>query len=162
VTTPALKGSTGGSPVEVYPQPGTRQANSGLSLGLKTRPPKPEERRRPRRPRAQLCYILFHRTDEPEWRNWQTHQTQNLASGNTRGGSTPPSGTSRINNLERFIEPPIFQKVFWAAPPSPASLLFAATTTHIMPKMHLRATISICRKAALHLYSPLQATPPYL
>jgi hypothetical protein len=28
----------------------------------------------------------------PEWRNWQTHQTQNLARGNSRGGSSPPSG----------------------------------------------------------------------
>ena len=28
-----------------------------------------------------------------EWRNWQTHETQNLALGNQRGGSTPPSST---------------------------------------------------------------------
>ncbi len=38
----------------------------------------------------------------PEWRNWQTHQTQNLAGGNTRGGSTPPSGTMITNGLRRF------------------------------------------------------------
>ena len=30
---------------------------------------------------------------KPEWRNWQTHQTQNLARGDSCGGSTPPSGT---------------------------------------------------------------------
>jgi hypothetical protein len=29
----------------------------------------------------------------PEWRNWQTHQTQNLASRKGRVGSTPTSGT---------------------------------------------------------------------
>ncbi len=30
----------------------------------------------------------------PKWRNWQTHQTQNLALVTQRGGSTPPFGTS--------------------------------------------------------------------
>ena len=48
--------------------------------------------------RVRGCYTAslerqFHRR-EPEWRNWQTHQTQNLAGGDTRGGSTPPSGTT--------------------------------------------------------------------
>ena len=38
----------------------------------------------------------------PEWRNWQTHQTQNLARLTSRGGSIPPSGTSVINNLRRL------------------------------------------------------------
>ncbi len=28
----------------------------------------------------------------PEWRNWQTHQTQNLALRKERVGSTPTSG----------------------------------------------------------------------
>ncbi len=29
-----------------------------------------------------------------EWRNWQTHETQNLALCKQRGGSTPPSSTN--------------------------------------------------------------------
>ncbi len=32
-----------------------------------------------------------------EWRNWQTHETQNLALGNQRGGSTPPSSTKILS-----------------------------------------------------------------
>ena len=38
----------------------------------------------------------------PGWRNWQTHQTQNLARGDSRGGSTPPSGTNEIKVLQQF------------------------------------------------------------
>ena len=34
---------------------------------------------------------------ELEWRNWQTHETQNLALRKQHGGSTPPS--SRLNRV---------------------------------------------------------------
>jgi hypothetical protein len=32
----------------------------------------------------------------PEWRNWQTHETQNLAPVTRRVGSIPSSGTIRL------------------------------------------------------------------
>ena len=32
----------------------------------------------------------------PEWRNWYTHQTQNLASFTAHVGSSPTSGTTRL------------------------------------------------------------------
>ena len=34
-----------------------------------------------------------------EWRNWQTHQTQNLAKFTLRVGSTPTSATMTIKDL---------------------------------------------------------------
>ena len=37
--------------------------------------------------------IQYNADSLPEWRNWQTHQTQNLARVTPRGGSSPPSGT---------------------------------------------------------------------
>ena len=35
----------------------------------------------------------------PEWRNWQTQQTQNLPGITPRVGSTPSSGTKFLNKL---------------------------------------------------------------
>ena len=35
----------------------------------------------------------------PEWRNWQTQQTQNLPGITPRVGSTPSSGTNLFNSL---------------------------------------------------------------
>jgi|HubBroStandDraft_6_1064221.scaffolds.fasta_scaffold453677_3 hypothetical protein len=39
-----------------------------------------------------------------EWRNWQTHQTQNLAKFTLRVGSTPTSATNKTNNLSGYFE----------------------------------------------------------
>jgi hypothetical protein len=38
-----------------------------------------------------------------EWRNWQTHQTQNLAKFTLREGSTPSSATILIINAAFII-----------------------------------------------------------
>ena len=46
---------------------------------------------------------------QPEWRNWQTHQTQNLARFTPRGGSSPPSGTTTPLILSRAQKPPVFK-----------------------------------------------------
>jgi hypothetical protein len=44
-----------------------------------------------------------------EWRNWQTHQTQNLAKFTLREGSTPSSATTFVlNNLRQIAR-------FWRA-----------------------------------------------
>ena len=40
-----------------------------------------------------------------EWRNWQTHETQNLALRKQRGGSTPPSSTNISLDLDKFFFP---------------------------------------------------------
>ena len=40
-----------------------------------------------------------------EWRNWQTHETQNLALRKQRGGSTPPSSTNILLDLDQFLSP---------------------------------------------------------
>ncbi len=37
-----------------------------------------------------------------EWRNWQTHQTQNLAKFTLREGSTPSSATNQFNSSDVF------------------------------------------------------------
>ena len=37
-----------------------------------------------------------------EWRNWQTHETQNLALRKQHGGSTPPSSTNSVIHLTRL------------------------------------------------------------
>ena len=42
-------------------------------------------------------------TDELEWRNWQTHETQNLALRKQRGGSTPPSSTNISLDLDQLF-----------------------------------------------------------
>ena len=42
-------------------------------------------------------------TDELEWRNWQTHETQNLALRKQHGGSTPPSSTNISLDLGQFF-----------------------------------------------------------
>lgn len=36
---------------------------------------------------------------QAEWRNWQTHQTQNLAYFTVREGSSPSSATNLVTNL---------------------------------------------------------------
>jgi hypothetical protein len=41
------------------------------------------------------------RIPEPEWRNWQTRETQNLVGFTARVGSIPSSGTNRINDLRQ-------------------------------------------------------------
>jgi hypothetical protein len=38
--------------------------------------------------------------NDPEWRNWQTQQTQNLPGITPRVGSTPSSGTIILHLLE--------------------------------------------------------------
>ena len=38
-----------------------------------------------------------------EWRNWQTHQTQNLAKFTLREGSTPSSATNEIEKFKFLI-----------------------------------------------------------
>jgi hypothetical protein len=40
-----------------------------------------------------------------EWRNWQTHQTQNLAFFTERVGSTPTSATIKMDSLNDPFEP---------------------------------------------------------
>lgn len=57
-------------------------------------------------------YVIVHRDGKlsvralsvAEWRNWQTHQTQNLAFFTERVGSTPTSATNRTTkkNIARF------------------------------------------------------------
>ena len=40
----------------------------------------------------------------PEWRNWQTHETQNLAPVTRRVGSIPSSGTNLRSRMRRKRE----------------------------------------------------------
>jgi hypothetical protein len=37
-----------------------------------------------------------------EWRNWQTHQTQNLAKFTLRVGSTPTSATKKLKDSTTY------------------------------------------------------------
>ncbi len=45
--------------------------------------------------------------EKPEWRNWQTHKTQNLGLLREREGSTPSSGTYEIKfeSNEKILTP---------------------------------------------------------
>ena len=59
-------------------------------------PPPPE----PRTQNPEPIRILL---PVPEWRNWQTHQTQNLARLTSRGGSSPPSGSLESMTYADFL-----------------------------------------------------------
>jgi hypothetical protein len=44
-----------------------------------------------------IAHVLFSKEFFPEWRNWQTQQTQNLPGITPRVGSTPSSGTIQLS-----------------------------------------------------------------
>lgn len=44
--------------------------------------------------------------DVPEWRNWQTQETQNLPPVTRRVGSIPSSGTILFNDVRRLLKGP--------------------------------------------------------
>ena len=52
-------------------------------------------------PCAKLLVVNF-----PEWRNWQTQQTQNLPGITPRVGSTPSSGTNISKQVVGLFAPP--------------------------------------------------------
>jgi hypothetical protein len=70
-----------------------------------------------------------------EWRNWQTHQTQNLAKFTLREGSTPSSATNQIKSLEGFSS--LLLK-----------LLFEATATTLPPSRFFSDLENSCPTSA--------------
>ena len=67
----------------------------------------------------------------PEWRNWYTHQTQNLAGFTSHVGSSPTSGTKKISGL-------------WFSPE--AASLFVTLKCNLLPSVIRRqAGVSIIR-----------------
>lgn len=85
-----------------------------------------------------------------EWRNWQTHQTQNLASFTRRVGSTPTSATT----FTRFPAQNSSSGQARACPPTLSRYFgsITASTTWITP---LEAATSAFVTCALSTITPL-------
>src|SRR5687768_14431015 len=82
---------------------------------------------------------------QPEWRNWYTHQTQNLASFTAHVGSSPTSGTikhsRKINQISNSLLP---KTGYGPAKPLPALLELNRDLSSV-PHFHLCLTEGVGR-----------------